>query len=66
MAAEYSFVPLQNVAENANVVFADGDRACRKAACQITELAKQLQTHADPNISDLARQILAATAGLEE
>ena len=30
MAAEYSFVPLQNVAENANVVFADGDRACRK------------------------------------
>lgn len=30
MAAEYSFVPEQTVAENANVVFADGDRACRK------------------------------------
>lgn len=30
MAAEYSFVPLQIVAENANITFADGDRACRK------------------------------------
>ena len=30
MAAEYSFVPVQTVAENANVTFADGDRACRK------------------------------------
>ena len=42
------------------------DRACRKAARQITELAKQLQDCSDPNISDLAKQILAATAGLEE
>lgn len=30
MAAEYSNVPLQNVAENSNITFANGDRACRK------------------------------------
>jgi hypothetical protein len=30
MAAEYSFVPTQTVVENANILFADGDRACRK------------------------------------
>ena len=30
MAAEYSFVPTQTVAEDANILFADGDRACRK------------------------------------
>ena len=30
MAAEYSFVPVQTVAEDGNVVFADGDRACRR------------------------------------
>ena len=42
------------------------DRACRKAAVQIAQLAKQLQTHSDPHISDLANQILSVTAGLEE
>ncbi len=30
MAAEYSYVPSQIVAEDANVTFMDGDRACRK------------------------------------
>lgn len=30
MAAEYSFVPTQTVAEDANILFADGDRACKK------------------------------------
>ena len=30
MAAEYSFIPLQTVAEDENVLFVDGDRACRK------------------------------------
>lgn len=30
MAAEYSFVPVQTVAEDENVLFLDGDRACRK------------------------------------
>ena len=42
------------------------DRACRKAAQQIAELAKQLQDHSDPHISELAAQILSVTAGLEE
>lgn len=28
--AEYSFVPVQTVAEDVNVLFMDGDRACRK------------------------------------
>jgi hypothetical protein len=30
MGAEYSFVPVQTVAEDGNILFADGDRACRK------------------------------------
>lgn len=30
MAAEYSNIPVQTVAENENVLFLDGDRACRK------------------------------------
>jgi hypothetical protein len=30
MAAEYSYVPVQTVAEDENVLFLDGDRACRK------------------------------------
>lgn len=30
MAAEYSNIPLQTVAQNANVVFQNGERACRK------------------------------------
>ena len=30
MAAEYSFVPVQTVAADDNVLFMDGDRACRK------------------------------------
>ena len=55
---------LQNMEEKTGCV--RRDRACRKAARQITQLASQLQTHSDPYISDLAKQILAATAGLEE
>lgn len=30
MAAEYSYIPVQTVLENSNVLFLDGDRACRK------------------------------------
>lgn len=30
MASEYSYVPSQIVAEDENVIFFDGDRACRK------------------------------------
>lgn len=30
MAAEYSYIPVQTVAEDENVIFMDGDRACRK------------------------------------
>ncbi len=29
MAAEYSYIPLQTVAEDENILFLDGDRACR-------------------------------------
>lgn len=30
MAAEYSYIPLQTVAEEENILFLDGDRACKK------------------------------------
>lgn len=30
MATEYSYVPLQTVAEDENILFLDGNRACRK------------------------------------
>lgn len=30
MAAEYSYIPVQTVAEDENVLFLEGDRACRK------------------------------------
>ena len=30
MAAEYSYIPVQTIAENDNVIFADGNRACKK------------------------------------
>ena len=30
MAAEYSFVPVQTVTEDENILFTDGGRACRK------------------------------------
>lgn len=30
MASEYSYVPLQTVAEDGNVLFMSGDRACKK------------------------------------
>lgn len=30
MAAEYSFIPVQTVAEDENILFTDGDRACKK------------------------------------
>ena len=30
MAAEYSYAPVQTVAENENLIFTDGVRACRK------------------------------------
>ena len=34
MAAEYSYVPAQIVAEDANIIFLDGSRACRKGYVQ--------------------------------
>lgn len=30
MAAEYSYIPIQEVAEDENILFLDGDRACHK------------------------------------
>lgn len=30
MAAEYSFIPIQTVEEDDNVIFSEGDRSCRK------------------------------------
>lgn len=30
MAAEYSYIPLQTVAEDENILFLDGERSCRK------------------------------------
>jgi len=42
------------------------DRACRKASVQIASLAESLKTHSDHKVSDLAMQILAVCAGLEE
>ena len=42
------------------------DRACRKAAVKIQDLAKQLETVNDPQIADLATKILAEAKGLEE
>ena len=42
------------------------DRACRKASGMIANLAKLLSEYEDPHVSDLAKQILAQCAGLEE
>ena len=42
------------------------DRACRKAAQKVLELAKQLEANKNSQISDLARQIIAEVQGLEE
>ena len=42
------------------------DRACRKAAQKIAVLAEELAAHNDPQICDLAQQILAEVQGLEE
>ena len=42
------------------------DRACRKAAQKVLELAEQLKANENLQISDLARQIIAEVRGLEE
>ena len=42
------------------------DRACRRAAKKILELAQQLEANENSQISDLARQIVAEAQGLEE
>ena len=42
------------------------DRACRKAAREISSLAKNLTVCDDPQIRDLAGQILAVVQGIEE
>lgn len=42
------------------------DRACRKAAQEISSLANKLAAYNDPQICDLAEQILAQLQGLEE
>lgn len=34
LAAEYSYIPIQTVAEDENILFTDGDRACRKGFVQ--------------------------------
>lgn len=34
MAAEYSYIPIQTVAENSNIAFMDGDRCCKKGFIQ--------------------------------
>jgi hypothetical protein len=34
MAAEYSYIPTQTVAEDENILFLDGERACRKGYVQ--------------------------------
>ena len=42
------------------------DMQCRKAAKSIADCAQELSRHNDPNVSDLAKQILNAVEGLEE
>lgn len=42
------------------------DRACRKAATKILELAQQLAVHQEKLVSDLALQIVTEVQGLEE
>ena len=42
------------------------DRACRKAAREVSSLANKLTAYDDPQIRDLAQQILAQLQGLEE
>ena len=42
------------------------DRACRKAAEHIRELASELSGFDDPCVSELAQKILAQCAGLKE
>ena len=42
------------------------DRACRKAVQEISVLANQLAANDDPQICDLARQIIAQVQGIEE
>ena len=42
------------------------DRACRKAAQKVLELAMQQEANENSQISDLARQIIAEVQGLEE
>ena len=42
------------------------DRACRRAAQKILELAQRLEANENSQISDLARQIVAEAQGLEE
>ena len=42
------------------------DLACRKAAQIILDSARQLSKHDNDQVSDLAKQIIAAAQGLEE
>ena len=55
---------LQNMEEKTGCV--RRDRACRKAASKIIAVASQLETNTDPQVAELARQILAELKGLEE
>ena len=55
---------LQNMEEKTGCV--RRDRACRKAADEIANLAKVLQNSGDANTSELAAQILALCEGLKE
>ena len=55
---------LRNMEEKTGCV--GRDVACRKAAKTIASAAQALSTYSDSNVSDLARQILAAANELEE
>ena len=55
---------LRNMEEKTGCV--SRDAACRKAAKTIASAAHALSTHSDSNVTNLARQILAAVNELEE
>lgn len=55
---------LQNMEEKTGCV--SRDLVCRRAAKQIIASAQKLTQHADPEVSRLAQEILAAASGLEE
>lgn len=55
---------LRNMEEKTGCV--SRDRNCRRAMASVREAAEKLIRYDDPNVSDLARQILSAAQSLEE